>query len=220
MAGKLTKQELKEPDKFQVLLSRIMMFLTEYRQKLYIAGAILLLLVVAFGGWYLYDASMEKSAHAIYLRIYALNADDDKAAIDILKEVVSKYPSSRAAALSNYRLGNLYFRQNDFNAAVKAFEAFLKQTPDKSDLKPLAYIGLGFSYEAVKDYKNALAAFEKVPGTRSGSVYEGANDQNIARVYEAMNDRAKALEYYKKALAKNTDPFSEMLIKRKIATLS
>jgi tetratricopeptide (TPR) repeat protein len=46
------------------------------------------------------------------------------------------------------------------------------------------------------------------------------NDQNIARVYEAMNDRAKALEYYQKALTKNTDPSAELLIKRKIATLS
>jgi tetratricopeptide (TPR) repeat protein len=46
------------------------------------------------------------------------------------------------------------------------------------------------------------------------------NNQNIARAYEAMNDRVKALEYYQKALGKNTDPAFEMLIKRKIATLS
>jgi predicted negative regulator of RcsB-dependent stress response len=35
-----------------------------------------------------------------------------------------------------------------------------------------------------------------------------------------MNDRAKALEYYQKALTSNTDPISELLLKRKIATLS
>ena len=53
-----------------------------------------------------------------------------------------------------------------------------------------------------------------------GQVFEGMNNQNIARVYEAMDERVKAIEYYQKALGKNTDPASELLIKRKIATLS
>jgi len=220
MARKLTKHELKDPDKFQVLVSQIMMYLAENKQKFYIGAGIIILIAVIVGGWYLYDLNMEKSAHKIYTRIYTLPAGDDKGAIGIFKDVVSKYPNSRAAALANYRLANLYYQQNDFDAAVKSYEAFLKQTPDKSDLKPLGYMGLGYSYESKKDFKNALAAFEKASTTESGKIFEGINDQNIARVYEAMNDRAKALEYYQKALVKNKDPFSELLIKRKIAALS
>lgn len=34
MAGKLSKQELKEPDKFQVMLAKGMTWLTEHKQKI------------------------------------------------------------------------------------------------------------------------------------------------------------------------------------------
>jgi predicted negative regulator of RcsB-dependent stress response len=220
MAGKLSKQELKEPDKFQVMLSQVMMYLAENKQKFYIAGGVLAAVLVIAGGWYLYDLNMEKSAQQSYARVYGAAGGEGAAAVGIYKDVSAKYPGSRAAALANYRLANLYYRQNDFDGAVKAYEAFLQRTSDKSDLKTLAYMGLAYSYEAKKDFKNALAAFEKASSSKAGQVYEGMNDQNIARVYEAMNDRAKALEYYQKALTKNTDPSAELLIKRKIAMLS
>lgn len=220
MAGKLSKQELKEPDKFQVMLSQVMMYLAQRKQKLYIAGGVLAAVLVIAGGWYLYDLNMEKSAQQLFARVYVAASGEGEAAAGIYKEVVAKYPGSRAAALANYRLANLYYRQNDFDGAIKSYDAYLKRTPDKSDLKTLAYMGLGYSYEAKKDLKNALAAFEKASASKAGQVFEGMNDQNIARIYEAMNDRAKALEYYQKALTKNSDPSAELLIKRKIATLS
>jgi predicted negative regulator of RcsB-dependent stress response len=142
MAGKLSKQELKEPDKFQVMLSQVMMYLAENKQKLYIAGGVLAMVLVIAGGWYLYDLNMEKSAQQSYARVYDAAAGEGEAAVGIYKDVVAKYPGSRAAALANYRLGNLYYRQNDFDGAVKSYEAFLQRTPDKSDLKTLAYMGL------------------------------------------------------------------------------
>ena len=220
MAGKLSKQELKEPDKFQVMLSQVMMYLAENKKKLYIAGGVLAAVLVIAGGWYLYDLNMEKSAQKLYARVYDTAAGDGAAVVGIYKDVAAKYPGSRAAALANYRLGNLYYEQNDFDGAVKAYEAFLQRAPDKSDLKTLAYMGLAYSYEAKKDFKNALAAFEKAATGKAGQVFEGMNNQNIARIYEALNDRVKALEYYQKALTKNTEPATELLIKRKIATLS
>jgi tetratricopeptide (TPR) repeat protein len=219
MAGKLSKQELKEPDKFQVMLSQAMLYLAENKKKLYIAGGVLAAVLVIAGGWYLYDLNMEKSAQQLFARVYDTGGEGE-AAVVIYKDVAAKYPGSRAAALANYRLANLYYRQNDFDGAIKAYDAFLQRTPDKSDLKTLAYMGLAYSYEAKKDFKNALAAFEKAATGSAGQVFEGMTDQNIARVYEEMNDRPKALEYYQKALTKNADPSAELLIKRKIAELS
>jgi tetratricopeptide (TPR) repeat protein len=218
MAEKLSKQELKEPDKFQVMLSEMVLYLTENRKKFYIAGAVFVAILVIAGGWYLYDLDTEKSAQQLYTRAYY--ATTVEGATGIFKDVLGKYPSSRAAVLTNYRLAGLYYQQGDFDAAVRHYEAFSQKTPDKSDLKTIAYMGLGHCYEAKKDFKNALAAFEKAASSKTGEVFAGLNDQNIARVYEAMNDPAKALEYYQKALTKNADPLSELLIKRKIATLS
>jgi hypothetical protein len=44
--------------------------------------------------------------------------------------------------------------------------------------------------------------------------------RNIARVYEELNNKEKALEYYRKALEKTTEPAATIFIKRKISTLS
>jgi tetratricopeptide (TPR) repeat protein len=218
MAEKLSKQELKEPDKFQVIFSEVVLYLTENRKKFYLAGAVFIAILVIVGAWYLYDLDREKSAQQLYARAYY--APTGEGATGIFKDVLEKYPRSRVAVLTNYRLAGLYYQQKDFDAAIRHYEAFLQKTPDKSDLKTTAYMGLGHCYEAKKDFKNALAAFEKAASSKTGDVFAGLNDQNIARVYEAMNDPAKALEYYQKALTKNADPLSELLIKRKIATLS
>jgi len=220
MTGKITKQELKEPDKFQVMLSRVMTYLAENKKKIYIAGAVFVAVLLIASGWYLYDLDMEKSAQKIYARSFYIAAGDTTAAAGVYKEVLAKYPRSRAAALANYWLAGLYYQQKDFDAAIRHYEAFLQQTPDQSDLKTIAYMGLGHCHEAKKDFKNALAAFEKAAGSKAGQVFGGLNNQNIARIYEAMNDRAKALEYYRKALTNNTDPIAELLLKRKIAALS
>jgi tetratricopeptide (TPR) repeat protein len=220
MAGKLTKQELKEPDKLQIMLAKGLTYLAENKQKLYIASGILAIILLIAGMWTFYSLNYEKSAQQIYARVYGPSIKDAAAAASLYKEVISQYPRSHAAATAHYQLANLYYLQNDFDAAIKSYEDFLKKTPDKNDLKSLAYTGLGYCYESKKDFKNALIYFEKAAGLKVGQVFEGMNNQNIARVYEAMDERVKAIEYYQKALGKNTDPASELLIKRKIATLS
>ena len=220
MTGKITKQELKEPDKFQVMLSWVMAYQAKNKKKIYIAGAVFVAVLLIASAWYLYDLDMEKSAQKIYARSFYTVAGDITAATGVYKEVLAKYPRSRAAVLANYRLAGLYYQQKDFDAAIRHYEAFLQQAPDQSDLKAIAYMGLGHCHESKKDFKNALAAFEKAAGSKAGQVFGGLNNQNIARVYEAMNDRAKALEYYRKALTNNADPITELLLKRKIAALS
>ena len=220
MTGKMTKQELKEPDKLQVMLSRGMAYLAENKKKIYTAGAVFVAVLLIASGWYFYDLDMEKSAQKIYARSFYIVAGNSTDAVGVYKEVLGKYPRSRAAALANYRLAGLFYQQKDFDAAIRHYEAFLLQAPDQSDLKTIAFIGLGHCHEAKKDFKNALAAFEKAEGSKAGQVFGGLNNQNIARIYEAMNDRAKALDYYRKALTNNTDPIVELLLKRKIAALS
>ena len=170
------------------------------------------------GAWYLYDLNMEKNAHQLYARAYYSAAGED--IVGIYKETLEKYPRSQAAMLANYRLAGLYYQQKEFDAAIRHYEAFLQKIPDRSDLKTIAYIGLGHCHGAKKDFKNAIAAFERAASSKAGDIFASVNNQNIARIYEAMGERFKALEYYQKALTKSTDPVAELLIKRKIATLS
>jgi hypothetical protein len=45
------------------------------------------------------------------------------------------------------------------------------------------------------------------------------NYGSLARVYEAMNNPVKAVEFYRKALGKTTDPLMTLYLKRKISIL-
>lgn len=220
MAGKITKQELKEPDKFQVILSRTLTYIAENKKKLYLIGAAFTAVFVIAAVWYFYELNMNRSAQKIYSRTYTTAVNDPAAAIAVYKEVLDKYPRSRVATLADYRLAGLFYQQNDFDAAIKHYESFLSNISDKSELKTIAYMGLGHCYEAKKDYQKAIAAFEKAAASKAGHLFESINNQNLARIYEALNDRARALEYYQKALAKNTNPITELILKRRIATLS
>jgi tetratricopeptide (TPR) repeat protein len=133
MAAKLSKQELKEPDKFQIMISHVLTYLAENKTKITIASAVFTTLIVIAGAWYLYNLNMEKSAQQLYARAYY--SPTGEGAAGIYKEVLEKYPRSRAAMLTNYRLAGLYYQQMDFDAAIRSYEAFLQKIPDKR--KPL-----------------------------------------------------------------------------------
>jgi tetratricopeptide (TPR) repeat protein len=114
----------------------------------------------------------------------------------------------------------MYYNLGDIESSIKEYTEFLKEVPDGSDLKALAYIGLGYCYESKKVLKDALESFEKATNSKSDGSFEVITYRNIARIYEEMNNKEKALEYYKKALDKTSDPSMEHLLKRKISITS
>jgi len=50
--------------------------------------------------------------------------------------------------------------------------------------------------------------------------FESIAFRNLGRASEELNNKAKALEYYKKALEKTSEPSATIFIKRKISALS
>ncbi|HBL53431.1 MAG TPA: hypothetical protein DDZ34_05235, partial [Syntrophaceae bacterium] len=74
-------------------------------------------------------------------------------------------------------------------------------------------------YEVKKDFKESLKYFEQAQKAYHTG-FEMMGLRNVARAYEALNDKEKALEYYKKALEKTTEPAASIFIKRKISSLS
>ena len=224
MAAQIDKRELNEPDKLQVLFLKMRMFVQKHRSRIYLGAGIFAAIVVFSGGFYMYRLSVEANAGKMYIKVFenAMKVGSpagDNAAIKGYKELIAQYPSSDAAVLAYYRLGNLYFNQKEIDAATKAYEDFVQKAAPESDLLPLAYSGLGGCYEVKKNFTKALEQYEKALKTAAASSFESMNFSDMGRIYEAMNNPAKAVEYYRKALAKTTDPLVTIYLKRKIATL-
>jgi len=224
MAAKIDKKELTEPDKLQLFFYRVRMFAKNNRNRIYAGAGIFLLIVMVAGGWYLYRLNYENSAGNTYARVFesAMKAGSpagDAETIKGYKDLITRYPRSRAAITAYYRLGNLYFGRQEVDAAISAYQEFLDRAGEGSDLVTLAYNGRGSCYELKNDFNKALDSYEKAMKTKTALSFELLNYRNIARVYEAMSNADKAVEYYRKALEKTTDPLMTLYLKRKISLL-
>lgn len=224
MAAKIDKHELNEPDKLQLFFLRVRAFAEKHRTRIYAGAGIIILIALLSGGWYLYRDYYETSAGKVYNQIFEAAAKTgspagDAAAIEGYKDLISRYPRSRAAVTAYYRLGNLYLGRRAYDSAISVYQDFIKKTSAESDLMTLAYSGLGASQEAKKDLNKALESYDLAMKTRAAPSFEALNYSNIARIYEAKNDPAKAAEFYRKALDKTTDPIMTLYLKRKLAIL-
>jgi tetratricopeptide (TPR) repeat protein len=224
MAEKIDKKELKEPDKLQLFFLACREFLEKHRIRIYTGAGILVLLLVLLSGWYLYQLNYETNAGKLYTKTFesAMKAGTptpDSLLIKGYKDLLAQYPRSRAAVTAQYRLGNLYWGRHEIDSAIHAYQEFLDGAPKDIDLVTLAYNGLGSCYEAKKDFGKSLEFFEKAMQTPAAAAFEAFNYSNVARIHEAMNNPAKAAEFYRKALAKTTDPLMALYLKRKISLL-
>jgi tetratricopeptide (TPR) repeat protein len=224
MATKIDIHELNEPDKLQIFFLRARAFAEKHRVRFYAGGGILILIALLAGGWYLYRDNYQASAGKISTQIFEAAAKvgspaGDAEAIKGYKDLIARYPQSRATVTAYYRLGNIYLGRREYDAAIIAYQEFLKNSSAKSDLMTLAYSGLGASQEGKNDFNKSLEAYDMAMKTSSAASFEALNFSNIARIHEAKNDPVKAAEFYRKALEKTTDPLMTLYLKRKLAIL-
>jgi len=224
MATKIDMKELMEPDKLQLFFLSVRAFVEKHRTRIYAGAGIFLLIILLSVGWYLYQLNYETNAGKFYNRVFDAAAkagppSGDTAAIQGYKDLITQYPRSDAALTAYYHLGNLYFSRQEFDSAIDAYQVFLRNASPQSDLITLANSGIGSCQEAKKDFNKALESYEKAMKTNTASSFEVLIYSNIARIYEELNNPAKAAEFYRKALGKTTDPLMTLYLKRKISIL-
>jgi tetratricopeptide (TPR) repeat protein len=227
MARKITKKEIEKPDSFQAALNKVTAYISANKPKIYLASAIVISIVIVSSGWYLYRMNYEDKAQRLYamanvagMKAARQGGKPDQNNIKMHSDVITQYPGSKAAMMSYYQMGNMYYNLGDVDASINAYTEFLKEVPDASDLKILAYNSIGYCYEKKTDFPRALESFEKAANSKSSGGFEGTTYRNLARIYEEMNNKEKALEYYQKALNSATDPSMELLLKKTISTIN
>jgi predicted negative regulator of RcsB-dependent stress response len=228
MAAKLSKQDLKGPDVFQSTFERITDYISENQTRFYVMVTATVVAVAIAFGIYLYWNNYQTSAVEIYAKAQenltrsaqAQSPELAKESVKMYKELIDSYPRSWSAQVARYHLGNIYYQTGEIDNAIAAYKDFVASAPsDNSGIKFLALTSLGYCYEAKKDIKGALSYFEEAQ-KNSNPGFESIGFRNIARIYEQLSDKKKALENYQNALLKSTDPSMMIFIKRKISSLS
>jgi tetratricopeptide (TPR) repeat protein len=223
---KLSKKELKEPDILQTTTTKIVHYIKKNRVRFYVFATAGITAGIITVGIYFYWDNYQTKAMQIYTKAQnnmLKNMDDPSVSDKTLKtfrELIESYPYSWSARMAHYHLGNIYYKKGELDNAIESYKKFVSLVKsDEAGVKFLALTSLGYCYEARKDFKTALDYFEKAQKTKNIG-FESMGYRNIARIYELLNDKEKALENYKIALEKNNDPGMELFIKRKISSLS
>lgn len=220
---KLTRKEILKEDEFTTRLRTFFIqFVARKRFIGSISAIVVGLIIIGFGINYLATldekSSEDKFSEALeYFRGVVITDESEKLdprlkyfktfkddetkwtkTSEMFDAVSDKHPNTRLGKLALYYAGNCYYELGDFNRASVRFETYLEKVGNdrEGSFVNLALEGLGFSNEMAGNNDKALEAFEKliIPENKD---FRERGLFNAARIYQAQQNNAKALELYK-----------------------
>jgi tetratricopeptide (TPR) repeat protein len=178
-------------------------------RTLIIAGIGLLALVaLGAGGWYWRTVSqrhaMAAYADALTRAQPALSgqasAEARTAGIRELETVLTQYPSGPGAAQVAYELGSLRYDAQQYAQARGAWDIAVAQGPPRT-LKALSQGGVGYTWEAERNYPKAVDAFKiALTGLGPKDFYYEELMLGLGRTQELAGQKADAIATYRRAL--------------------
>jgi len=136
------------------------------------------------------DASKSEIANGIMY----LEKDSTILATEEFEYLVSEYNGYKGGEVAQYALGNLYFEQGDYEAALKELKGVKL---DDTYLMTLAIGTQGDCYSELGDYKNAVKMYvkaaERIKNETTTPMFYFKAGLNA----EEAGDFSKAAEYYK-----------------------
>jgi tol-pal system protein YbgF len=123
------------------------------------------------------DPDAADQAAALYRRgLAALKSHEYAAAVDALREVVSRYPRHELADNAQYWLGEAFYDQKDYTRALAEFRSTVTAYPRGNKVAD-ALLKVGFAYQALGEPTKARATLEQVvtlyPGTTTATLAAG-----------------------------------------------
>ena len=212
-SAELTRKDMKESDKFQVVAGEAAAWVTaRKKQALVAAGVVVAVLVAVLGGLALTD-SKAKAAGAALSEVYQIAGGEispvplpgvpgpffptdearQKAVAEAAAKVAAQHAGTRPGALASLALGDARLRLGEWDAAVAAYEAYLAGAPREDALRFGALEGLAMAQEGKANVDGALAAWARLGA--EVPAYADRADLEKARVLAQAGkvEEAKAL---------------------------
>lgn len=139
-------------------------------------------------------------------------------ALGVLRNLIEEYGSTESGELGFFYLGKCLSRLKRYGEATQQYEKFLSMDRNNQLYHSLALRSLGFAYQNEKDYEKALACFRELT-QMEGSFLRGESILALARIYEEMGQKQKALEAYRDFLTQYPDSTELNRIQRRVALL-
>jgi len=181
-SAELTRKDMKEPDKFQVVAGEAAAWVTARKTKaLAVAGAALVAVIAVAVGLGLADRKARAAGAALSGVYQAAGAEisavplpgqtgpffpsdeaRQKAVAEAAARVVADFPGTSAAAYASLALGDARLRLAEWDAAGAAYQAYLAAAPKDDGLRFGALEGLAMIEEQKGNTDAALAAWTRL----------------------------------------------------------
>jgi len=219
MSRRLTRHEMLEQDEFVTGVAATAGWIERHRRQLLIgvgvvAGVAVVAAAVSWNvgrrgqaaGRLLADAmsisetpivAAGQQAPAGVSRTFPTAQARDEAVLASLDTLLASHKLSRAATVGAWMRGGVLLRLGRTAEARKAFEDFLRESPD-SDLAPLARRALAAAASATGDHDGAIETLTTLAASPSRLVRPDLALADLARAQEAAGRTAEALATWRR----------------------
>jgi tetratricopeptide (TPR) repeat protein len=213
---KISRKKLKQPDEFLSTAEKLIHYVQENPNKTAaMVGAVLLIIVMAFGAKFYMNYRTEKilAMEAEAGMLYQEAREDPSKipeALEKLEEVYQKYPRHFSGQTSLYNAANLYYSQGEYQKAYDNY-LLLKEKHSKNELiYPLALQSMAYCSEQLENYQEAKAKFEELLSMEI-ELSRAQLYMDLGRIYETLGDLERARASYQEVLDSYPDSnWSEM----------
>ena len=214
---RITRKDIRQPDQFITLTSRVFGYFKEHRVKIFVALGLVIAFAFGIWGWQLNQSKQNRLASQAYAS--ALEAFHDgkfQTALDLLDRV-NAYRSPSYQRLAILYRANSHIGLKQPKDAVPLLEDFLRRTPKNSYLRQLALTNLGFAHEMANQCKEAISAYDQAANI-DGPQKEQAF-LSKARCTTTLGQFSEAVKLYREYLATYPGSVRVMEIPRRIQDL-
>ncbi len=220
MSDKLTRKEMRSPDRFQRLSTSAAKWMVE-RKQLLIYGAtalVVLLLVVGIFRSMGAQRKVDEGAALAYAMdamrqgvkgLYDPSADKDLPEFDTAKAryeeisrrlelVLKEHADSKSAITAKLLLADADQHLGRLESAETGYNAFLAATDAKDPRRVAAFESLGYLYESRKDWGKATEAFDKMAAAAGGDKGKAEAAFHKARILELSGKKDEARAAFQK----------------------
>jgi len=223
------KKLLKEPDEFLTLSARLFQFVVKHKYQMLATLGGVILIVLAVSGWSYHShqraneslAQLQKS----WNRYETLRNGKDKDPVLAFQEVRAEFEQLIADSgdkpggkMARVIFADICFDAGEADKAIALYKSALEDFTQPF-YRDQILNGLGYAYEAKKEYNTALEYFEKI-SVGSDPVLKAEALFNMGRLYAALGNAEKSQQAYQKIVADSPQSFYAELAKERSGNIA
>jgi tetratricopeptide (TPR) repeat protein len=132
------------------------------------------------------------------------------------ERIINNYSQRQGGILARLYYADMCYAAKDYGKAITLYNQLLAEFNDEPFLKNLVLSGLGYCYEAKKDYKTASGYFEMVATAQDYPLKDEALF-NLGEMYAAVGNKDKSISAFKKILSDYPESIYTEIVKEKIS---